>query len=882
VFRFLQWKALARRKKFEAEMDEEFAFHREARVQDLLRQGFPLQEAERRARIEFGAGPRYSEECREAHRLHLIDELVHDLRYGFRSIKRNPGFAAAAILSLALGIGLNTLVFSVFESLLLRPLPIQDPQQVVFVETQGGSTHSFPNYKEFRDNTSTFSGLVGYRMSPIDLETSGNPQRIWGYLATGNYFDVLGIKPAIGRFFHQQEDLRPGASPYAVLSYNAWQARFASDPAIAGKTVRLNGLTYTVLGVAPRGFHGTELFYWPDVWVPMMMQPQIEAGNPWLDNRFTWDTWILGRLKPGVTSAQASADLNRIANDLARRFPDTDQGLRIKLGPVGLVGSAMRRPVRLFLGGLLLLVALVLLTACVNLAGLLLARSADRQREMAIRSSIGAGIGRIVRQILTESLLISVLGGIAGLALATLLSKFLSQWRAPIDFPAQFEVGPDWRVFLYAGLISIAAGVLFGLGPALQLAKADLNELLKGGTGIPVVKQRFRIAFRDLLITAEVALCFVLVFASLLSIRSLQNALSLPLGFNPEGVTTAAFDLGLAAYNEAQGRAFQARVLERVKQLPGVVSAAYANSLPLSIDQSTTGVHADEELTEKGRKAKTAGFYRISPGFLSTLRIPLLKGRDFERHDNLRSPRVAIVNQAFAKLIMHTGDPVRKNFRQGPGAGPRVQVVGLVQDGKYASLTESPLPVVFFSLDQQYDSTTTLVIRSHRPSSEVVNDVRRLIASMDSRLPVYGTGSLNDMLGFALFPMHAAAIALSAFGLLALVLAVTGINGVVAYAISRRTREIGVRVAVGANAFEVLRFLLTKLIALVFCGLLIGVLLALAAGQALSSIVYVASPKDPVLLFLVLLSLSLGAALSCWRPALRALRINPVSALRYE
>ncbi len=882
MFRFLHWKSLIRRKNFEAEMDEEFAFHRDARRQDLLRKGFTPEAAERRARLEFGATERYSEECREAHRIHLLDELSRDLRYGLRSIKRNPGFAAAAIVSLALGIGLNTVVFSVFESLLLRPLPIQEPARVVFVETQNGVSHSFPNYKEFRDNTVTFSGLAGYRISPTDLETNGNPQRIWLYLATGNYFDVLGIQPALGRFFHQGDDLRPGASPYAVLSYNSWQARFASDPGIVGKPVRLNGLNYTVLGVAPRGFHGTELFYWPDLWVPMMMQPQIEAGNPWLDNRHTWDTWILGRLKPGVTSAQATADLNRVANDLAHRFPDTDQGLRIKLSQVGLVGSAMRGPIRLFLGGLLLLVALVLLTACVNLAGLLLARSSDRQREMAIRLSIGAGTGRIVRQVLTESLLISLLGGLAGLALAAVACRLLSQWRAPVDFPVQFQVSPDWRVFLYAGLISLAAGILFGVGPALQLAKADLNSLLKGGTGIAVLKARFRIAFRDLWVAAEVALCFVLVFGSLLSIRSLQNALSMPLGFDPGEVSTAAFDLGLAGYKETQGKAFQTRILEKVKQLPGIVSAAYANSLPLSADQSTTGVRADGETGQRGRNAKSATFYQISPGFLSTLRIPLLRGRDFDQHDDDRSPRVAIVNQAFARIIMHTGDPVGKSFRQGPGEGPRIRVVGLVPDGKYVSLTESPRPTVLWPMQQQYNSTTTLVVRSSRPSSEVVQDLRRLIATTDSRLPVYGTGSLQDMLGFALFPMHAAAIALSAFGLLALVLAVTGINGVVAYAVSRRTREIGVRIAVGASAFEVLRFLLTRLVTLVFFGLAIGMVLALAAGQALGSVVYVASPKDPFLLFSVLMLLSLAATLSCWRPALRALRVNPVSALRYE
>ncbi|HEX4810157.1 MAG TPA: ABC transporter permease [Bryobacteraceae bacterium] len=873
---------MRRRKQFEAEMREEFAFHREARIEHFISEGWTREEAIRLARLEFGGTERYREECREAHRVHLLDEVGRDLRYALRGIRKNPGFAIAAIVSLALGIGMNTVVFSVFESLLLRPLPIANPDQVVFVETQSGITHSFPNYREFRDNTSRFNGLAGYRMSPMNLETKGDPQRIWGYLATGNYFDLLGVKPALGRFFHPEDDRKVGASPYAVLSYNTWKARFASDAGIVGKRVRINGLTYDVLGVAPEGFHGTELFYWPEVWVPMMMQPQIEAGNAWLDNKYTWDTTILGRLKPGVTAAQGEADLNRVANDLAHRFPESDQGLRIKLSQVGLAGSAGRAPVRVFVGGLLLLVTVVLLTACLNLAGLLLARSSDRQHEMAIRSSIGAGSGRIMRQVLTESSLLSVLGGLMGLAIAAALCGLLSKWHAPVDFPVRVDVSPDWRVFLFAGLASLATGILFGLGPAVSLSKTDLNSVLKGGAGRAVLKSRLRVSFRDLLVAAEIALCFVLVFGSLLSIQGLKNVLNMPLGFNPEDVTTIAFDVGLPAYDKAQGQAFQRAILEKVQELPGVVSAAYANSVPLSMDQSTTGVQAEGETRQRGRNAKHANFYQISPGFLSTFGVSLLNGRDFDEHDTEGTPLVAVVNQAFGKIILHTDNPVGKTFRWGPGGGPRVQVIGLVQDGKYTSLTESPTPVVFWPIYQQYNSTTTLVVRSHRLSSEIVTDVRRLIGTMDSRLPVYGAGSLNTMLGFALFPMHAAAVALSAFGLLAIVLAVTGIHGLVAYAVSRRTREIGIRVAIGATGFEVLRFVLAKMMALVIIGIVIGISLALAAGQALSSVVYGASPKDPVLLLAVFVALLLAATVSCWRPTARALRIDPVSALRYE
>ncbi|HEX4232542.1 MAG TPA: ABC transporter permease [Bryobacteraceae bacterium] len=879
MFRFLQWKSMARRERFEAGMREEFAFHHEARIEHLIRQGATRQEAARRARLEFGAPEAYREECREAHRLHLLDELVRNLRYGFRNIKKNPGFAATAIVSLALGIGMNTVVFSVFESLLLRPLPIEKPKQVVFVETRTGTTLSFPSYRDFRDNNSTFSGLAGFRISPVDLQIAKNPQRVWGCLATGNYFDMLGLKPALGRFFHPQDDLRAGASPYAVLSYRTWQARFASNPAIAGQTVRINGLPYTVLGVAPANFHSTELLLWPDLWIPMTMEPQIETGNPWLDNRHTWNTSVIGRLKPGVTATQATADLDRIANDLARRFPDSDRGLRMKLSKPGLWGSLLRGPVTRFVEGLLLLAGMALLTTCVNLAGLLLARASDRQREMAIRSSVGAGAGRIIRQVLTESSLISLMGGFAGFAVAAAVCRFLSGWRAPVDFPVEFDVTPDWRVFLFAGMVSVLTGILFSLGPAVQMSRVDLNSVLKGGT---VFRPRWGVGFRDFLVAAEIALCFVLVFGSLLSIQGLRNALSMPLGFNPEDVTTLAFDVGPPSYNEAQGRAFQEAILKKVEALPGVISAAYANSLPLSIDQSTTGVQSDGQAIARGREAKSANYYQISPGLLETLRISLLNGRDFSEHDSAHAPQIAIVNQTFAEKIMHTDNPVGKTFRFGLAGGPRIVVAGLVADGKYVSLTERPTPVVFWPIEQQYNSTTTLVVRSHLPSSEIVNDVRRLIASMDSRLPVYGAGSLDDMLGFALFPMHAAAVALSAFGLLALALAITGINGLVSYAMSRRTKEIGIRISVGASSFEIGRFLLTKLAVFVLIGLAVGLLLALAAGQALHSVVYGASPKDPALFCSVLSFLLAAAALACWRPTARALRVDPVRALRYE
>jgi predicted permease len=463
------------------------------------------------------------------------------------------------------------------------------------------------------------------------------------------------------------------------------------------------------------------------------------------------------------------------------------------------------------------------------------------------------------------------------------LSKLLSQWHAPLDFPVQFEISPDWRVFAFAAVVSIVTGLLFGLGPALQLSRTDVNGVLKGGSGIAVFKRRFRFALRDLLVAAEVALCFVLVFASILSLRGLQYALTMQIGFQPEGVAVAAVDLGLAGYSDPQAKAFQRRLMDALRNSPGVVSAAYANSLPLSIDQSSTGAEAADQPPQRGRNATTASYYDISPGLLSTLGAHLLSGRDFDPHDNDHSPRVAIVNQTFAKIVMRTADPIGKSFRRGVGGkGSLVRVIGLVEDGKYESLTEPPRPTIFWSSGQELNSTTTVVVRSRRPPAEVVEQIRKQIAGMDSRLPIYGAGSLVKLLGFALLPMHAAAVALGAFGILAIVLAVTGIHGLVAYAVARRTRELGIRIAIGARSSEVLRLVLGRLSLLVLVGLGLGVMLALAAGTALSAIIFGVSPRDHGLLLTVFLLLILAAGLSCWSPAVRALRTDPVKALRYD
>lgn len=871
----------AKRRRSTEDFAEEVQAHIRLEEERFRADGMSADEARAAARREFGSALAAQERFAESNGWLWWEQFRRDLVFAFRMLRRIPGFSLIAVFSLALGIGANAVVFSIVNLFLLQPLPIQDPSRVVFLEAgqkgNFGSSMSYGDYLDVRDRNQTLSGMAAYRMAPVDIETPSGARRAWSLLASGSYFDMLGIRPALGRFFHQEEDVKIGASPLAVLSYACWQSRFAGDSRIIGATIRINRHPFTVVGVAPPEFHGTELFFWPDVWVPITMEPQIESGNPWINERSSGNAWVIGRLKPGVTPAQATANLNAIAVEIARAYPATDEGLQFKLAQPGMAGDLGRSPVRAFSLGIQVLAALVLLAACINLASLVLARASDRRREIAIRLSIGASRGRVVRQLLTESVFLAFLGGVAGYGLAVVLAGALSSWRAPMDFPVQFAIHPDWRVLLFTFSITLAAGIIFGLAPARQAARTDANAVLKGEES----GWRRRVALRDVLVAAQVALCFVLVSGCLLSLYGLERSITMDLGFDPRNVSVAGFDLGLAGYSESAGRAFQRQALEQVLQIPGVTSAAYSNSVPLSIDQSNSIVVSEDHPNPRLRDAETASFFEVSPGFFHAMGIRMLAGREFTWHDDIRAPHVAIVNRAFARQVMHSEDAIGKRFRRGPG-GDLIQIVGITEDGKYQSLTEDARPAFFESILYQYNPTTTLIVRSSLPAEEMNARVREVISRIDPAMPLYGTGSLQHMLGFAMFPMHAAAVALSAFGLLAIMLAVTGIYGLVSYSVARRVREIGIRVAVGASRMNVALLVLSRIALLLLLGCAVGLALSLAAGQVLSSLVYGVSPRDPILLFAVFLVIALLGMASSLVPVRRALNISPVSALRHE
>ena len=810
-----------------------------------------------------------------------MDRLRQDLIVALRRLRKTPGFTLAAIITLALGIGANTAIFTVVNGLLFRPLPVERPNELVFLNMHGNNTEfptqSYPDYLDLRDRNTVVSALAGYRMAPVSFSRGdSNNARLWAYEVTGNYFDMLGVGALRGRVLHREDDITRRGHPVAVITYACWQKQFAGDPDVIGKQIQINGMNYAVVGIAPRGFSGTEVVFTPDVFVPIAMQPQIEPGSNWLDARGDRNLFVVGRLKPGVSLPQAESAFNSIEQQLAREYPKQDDGIKIVLSPPGLFGTMIRGPVRGFSAVLMAVAGLVLLIACVNLAGLLLARAADRRKETAIRLALGAPRARLVRQLLTESLVLSIAGGAVGLLLAVWLTDLFAAWRPPVGVPITASVGLDLPVLLFAAAASLATGILFGLAPALQSTRANLAPALKNEA---VAERLRRFHIRDVLVSAQVALALVLLVGSVLVVRSLQQALNLKLGFEPRHAAAVSVDLSLQGYDDTRSREFQRRVLERVRSMPGIESAGIVNGLPLSLNWNNSDVLIEGKPVPRAADIPLAAMYQISPGYLRAAQTRLAAGRDFTADDKKGVRRVAIVNQAFARQLLPGENPIGKRFRQGD---EWQEIVGVVEDGKYRSLGEKPMPAVFQPIEQVMIEGTTVVARSSLPEDQVAGMLRRAVMELDPSLSVYGVGSLADQLGFVLFPARIAAIVLGAFGLLAIVLAATGVYGIMAYAVSRRTREIGIRMALGAKPSQVLGVVLSHTALLVAIGTVAGIGLALLAGRLFSQILYGISATDPLTYSLAIGAMALVAFAACWFPARRAIGVDPVKSLRTE
>jgi predicted permease len=804
-----------------------------------------------------------------------IDYLMQDVRIAFRRMLHAPAFSAVTILTLALAIGANTTTFSALNQFLLRPLPVQRPDELVFLNRGvRGATQSYPNYVDFSARTRTMSGLLAYRIAPVALSQGTQSAHIWGYEATGNYFDVLGVHAMIGRTLTPDDDRRSAPHPVIVLSYAAWQTRFAGDPQIPGRTVKLNGLDYTIVGVAPKGFFGTELLLAPEFWVPMSMEPQIEPGNNWLDRTGTHNIMVAGRLKSGVTPRQAEADLNAIAAEIARTDRNSE-GLKVHFTPIGLFGSVLRGPVVGFAAVLMALAGLVLLIACANISGMLLARANERRREISIRIALGAPRWKLIRQLLTESLLLSVSGAAAGILIAAWILRLIGAIRPPIDIPFGAFMPFDSRVLLFSVGLCFVTTLLFGIAPALQAAKVDVLSALKNQ-----LSERFRrVQLRDLLVGAQVALSLVLLVSTVLVVRSLQRALTIDIGFNPRHAVAVSFDVGLSGYSEERGKAFERKLMEQLRALPGMDVVALSNWLPLGVGQSTTSAYAEGKPVPKVSERPSVYYYNVTPGYFRAMQTRLIAGRDFNARDRQGAPEVAIVNETFAQRLFPNEDPLGKRFRSGD---QWIQIVGIVQDGKYQSMSESSELALFWPRAQRYDSFVTIVARSSLPEGDVLKMVRQAVQSLDPTLPLFQAGSLEEHLRFPLLPAHIAATMLGAFGVLAALLAATGVYGMLAYAISRRTREIGIRVAIGAARSNILSLVLRRAAILVATASAAGAGLALALGRFLAPVLYGVSPRDPSTYALALTLMAVIGFVACYVPATRALRIDPAVALRDE
>ena len=812
----------------------------------------------------------------------LMETLLQDIRFGFRQLMKQRGFAALAIISMALGIGANTSIFSLVDTVLLRPLAVKEPSQLVelYGTLHNGadwSLQSYPNYKDYRDRNTVLSGMFVYRVVVSSLTVNNSSQRVWGYLVSGNYFDVLGVKPMLGRAFLPEEDQTPDSHPVAVISYNCWQHRFGGDPAIVGKRVEFNSRPFAIIGVAPKGFIGTEIAYDPEMFIPVMMATAIEPGSRWLERRDNSNLFTVGRLKPGVSEAQAKAELETITAQMAKDYPE-NVGRGIRLGKPGLFIPDIENSVFAFTGVLAAVGALVLLLACVNLASLLLTRATERRKEIALRLAIGASRQRLVRQLLTESILISLSGGAAGVMLAAFINSAVRGIRLPSDITLLFDLRTDWRVLTFALVLSIATGILFSLIPALQSSNPQLVPALKDESSMAGFR---RSRLRNGLVVAQVSLSLVLLISAGLIVRSLQAAQKMRPGFNPENAVAISFDVSLQGYKEERGRAFQKQVLERARKLPQIENVALTDNLPLGLNYNDNTIYIEGSEFKGASTLPIAIPFGSSPGYFDVMGIPL-RGRDFRDDENKLEHRVAIVNETFAKKFLNGADPIGRRFNWHGPDDPFFEIVGVVPAGKYNSLGEDPKPAVYTPLYRDYNGGVTLVARTHGDPRAVLNDLRKLVHELDPSVSVYSMKTLRQHMGTSLFPARMAAIALGSFGVLALILAAVGIYGVMSHVVAGRTREIGLRMALGAQLSDVQKLILKQGMFLAAIGSLGGLMVALGGARMMKSLLYGVSSSDPITFTCVALLLLNVALLACWIPARRASRVEPMIALRAE
>lgn len=800
------------------------------------------------------------------------------LKLALRQLAKSPGFAITAVITLALGIGANAIVFSVLNALVLKPLNLPDPGNLYSVQRFQYPSQSYPDYKDLRDRNHTFSSLVAFMIiGDVGVDSGSHPTTAWPFLSSGNYFDALGEQPYLGRFFHAADEKGYDSAPYVVLSYAFWHSYYHGDPSVIGRPVSINKHPFTIIGVAQPSFRGTELFFSPAMWIPIVEQPTVMGSND-IQYRGDHSPWVFGRLRPGVTPQQATADLNNIGAALAKAYPHDDDGIKLSLARPGLVGDFLGGPARAFMAGLMLLAGLILLAACANLGSLFAARASDRSKEVALRLALGSRRVLIVRQLITEALLVSLAGGVLGLGGGIVILRILSAWRPLPDIPINVPVNPDLLTYAVALLLALGSGFLFGMVPVRQILRADPWQIIRTGMSSDSLR---RFSLRDVLLVAQIAICAVLVTSSLVAVRGLVRSLHSSFGFNPQNVVLVNTDTRMAGYKDDGTPQVQRRMVDAIAALPGVTSVGEASYIPLGLGGGDSFVYTDTTTDFRPTNmAADAMNYQVSPGYIGAAGTRLIAGRDLAWTDDKKAPRVALVNERFAiKVFGSVPKAIGGHYKF--WGDQRAEVVGVVEDGKYRTLTEDQQPAMFLSFQQYTDQDTWLVVRSTRDPQDLAPALDRTLHGIDSSLPL-SIRTWNSEMDTALFAARVATVALGVLGLLGAMLAITGIFGMASYVVSKRLRELGIRMALGAGRKQILSASLGRAFRLLAIGSLAGIILGLLATKVLAFIVYQATPKDPWVLIGVTMMMLLLGMIAALLPARRALAVDPLILLRDE
>jgi predicted permease len=894
------WRNLSNKDRVEQELTEEIRAYLEMLVEAKIKEGLQPAEARRAALIEMGGVEQVKEKVREVRMGHFLETMWQDLRFGARMLTKQTGFTAVAALALALGIGVNTAILSAVNGFVLRPLPVEKPTELIApywgrkMDTQVWGKFSYANYADLREQNRSFSDLCAWTetsagISSSKSRTAGDSERaevVWGDLVSANYFDVMGVKPVLGRGFLPEEDVTPNAHPVVVLGHSFWQRRFEADAGVVGKTIYLNGQPFTVIGVMPESFLGSTFYLRKAFLAPLMMAQKFGRRAEWQTDRSYALFNLYGRLKPGLTMAQAETDLNLVADNLAQLYPKDNADTKIQL-TTELDGRYEGATKVIKYGGLLAVCisALVLLVACANVANLMLARAVTRAKEIGIRLAIGASRGRIVRQLLTESVMLALLGGGLGLALAYQVSGVIMASFPPVPYPVSLDFAPDGYVLKWMLVVSLLTGVIFGLAPALLAARTDLVAVIKGMPAGPSHRRR-RWNLRGALVVAQVTISIVVLICAGLFIRSLSKVRQTDPGFQAENLVTMMINPSLLAYDDKETtKRFFPELLRRIEAQPGVRTAALVNEMPLAVGHLSSGpILKEGEADPLPNQGVNSDYSFVTPKYFDTLRTPLVMGRDFTERDDADAPPVVIVNQEFARRFYGSADTAMgKRFRISQGA-PLMQIIGIAKDGLYHSLYEDQRVYLFLPVYQHPRSGMTLMISAESAGalSAVTESARREIAQMDSRLPVVGMLVAEENLSMAHWGPRVAAGMASTFGVLALVLATLGLYGVMTYAVSQRTREIGIRMALGAQVGDLLRLIVSQGMRMVLIGIVLGLVGAFALTRVLASLLLGIGTTDLVTFVGVAVLLIAVALLACYIPARRAAKVDPMVALRHE